>query len=115
MRPPELTDASRHERGIRNLGRPCVSAPTGAGGYRSVRSLRSRSKRPQAFVTFILEQRVLDSFALSQKRHGLLGDVGLEMRAVLMRLERGFVAEQFVEQELRRIFLRPADQEQPCA
>jgi hypothetical protein len=32
-----------------------------------------------------------------------------------MRLEGGFVAEQFVEQELRGIFLGPRDQEQFCA
>jgi hypothetical protein len=33
------------------------------------------------------------------------------MRAFLMRLEGGFVAEQFVEQELCGIFLCPGDQE----
>src|SRR5262245_36967706 len=36
----------------------------------------------------------------------------LEVRAVLMRLEGGFIAEQLVKQELCRILLRAADQEQ---
>ena len=53
--------------------------------------------------------------AFGEQRQRLFGDVGLEVGAVLMRLERGFVAEQFVEQELRRVFLAPADQEQFCA
>jgi len=37
------------------------------------------------------------------------------MRAFLMCLEGGFVAEEFVEQELCGIFLCPGDQEQLCA
>ena len=61
------------------------------------------------------QQRVLRAFALGEQRQGLAGDIGLEMRALLMRLEGGLVAEQFVEQELCRIFLRPSDQEQLCA
>src|ERR1700722_12655865 len=38
--------------------------------------------------------------------------MGLEMRAFLVRLEGGLVAEQFVEQKLRGIFPCLADQEQ---
>src|SRR5262249_16956882 len=49
------------------------------------------------------QQCVLRPLALRQQRQGLAGDVGLEVRAFLMRLERGLVAEQFVEEELRRI------------
>src|SRR5436190_24095716 len=37
------------------------------------------------------------------------------MRALLMRLESGFVAKQFVEQELCGIFFRSGNQEQLCA
>src|SRR5262249_43569763 len=37
---------------------------------------------------------------------------GLEMRAFLMRLEGGFIGEQFVEQELRGIVPASRDQEQ---
>src|SRR5262249_30823593 len=58
------------------------------------------------------EQAVLCSLALGQQRQRLVGDVGLEVRALLMRLEGGLVAEQLVEQELRRIVLGPRDQEQ---
>src|SRR5689334_24067804 len=62
-----------------------------------------------------LQQRVLRAFAPGQKRQRLACDVGLEVRALLMRLERGLVAEQLVEQELRRIVLGARDQEQHCA
>jgi len=41
----------------------------------------------------------LHALALCEQRQRLACDVGLEMRAVLVRLERGFVAEQFIEQE----------------
>src|SRR6202163_211769 len=37
------------------------------------------------------------------------------MRALLMRLESGFIAKQFVEQELCGIFFRSGNQEQFCA
>src|SRR5207247_3914322 len=57
-----------------------------------------------------LQQRVLRALSLGEQRQRLTCDVGLEMRAVLMRLEGGFVAEQFVEQKLSRIFLCPRDQ-----
>src|SRR6516165_8635011 len=50
------------------------------------------------------KQRVLHPLTLRQQRQGLAGDAVLEMSALLMRLERGFVAEQLVEQELRGIF-----------
>ena len=46
-----------------------------------------------------LQQRVLHALAPCEQRQRLACDVGLEMRAVLVRLERGFVAEQFIEQE----------------
>ena len=39
------------------------------------------------------QQRVLRSLASGEERQRLLGDIGLEVRAVLVRLERGFVAE----------------------
>jgi hypothetical protein len=52
----------------------------------------------------------LGAFALGEKRQCLLGDVGLEIGALLMRLESGLVPEQFIEQKLRGIFLAAADQ-----
>src|SRR6516165_4564994 len=58
------------------------------------------------------QQRVLRAFALCQERQRLAGDIGLEMRALLVRLEGRLVAEQLVEQELRRIVLGARDQEQ---
>jgi hypothetical protein len=58
-----------------------------------------------------LEQRVMRALALGEERQRLFYDIGLEMSAFLMRLEGGFVTEQFVEQELRRIFLGSGDQE----
>jgi len=54
----------------------------------------------------------LHALALGQQRQRLARDVGLEMRALLMCLEGGFVAEEFIEQELRRILLCARDQEQ---
>ena len=64
------------------------------------------------FNTRQSQQRVLRAFAFRQQRQRFAGDVGLEMRALLMRLEGGLVAEQLVEQELRRIFLATPNQEQ---
>src|SRR5580704_7367380 len=58
------------------------------------------------------QQCVLGALAFGEQRQRLAGDIGLEMRALLMGLEGGVVAEQFVEQELRGVFLCPADQEQ---
>src|SRR5215831_7115685 len=66
----------------------------------------------QALAVGPSKQRELHPLTLRQQRQGLAGDAVLEMSALLMRLERGFVAEQLVEQELRGIFSRPADQEQ---
>jgi len=54
----------------------------------------------------------LRPLALGEQRQRLARDIGLEVGTVLMRLERGLVAEQFVEQELRRIVLVSGDQEQ---
>src|SRR5438034_6590906 len=62
-----------------------------------------------------LQQGVLRAFAFGEQRQRFALDMGLEMRALLMRLESGFVAEQFVEQELCGIFFRPGNQEQFCA
>jgi hypothetical protein len=53
----------------------------------------------------------LRALALGEQRQGLACDVTLEMRAVLVCLERRLVAEQFVEQELRRVLGGAADQE----
>src|SRR5438105_251462 len=53
-------------------------------------------------------QRVLGGLALRQQRQGLPCDMALEVRALLVRLEGGLVAEQLVEQELRRIVLGAA-------
>src|ERR1700751_5661945 len=64
---------------------------------------------------FALQQSVLCAFALREQRECLARDVGLEVRALLVRLEGGLVAEQLVEQELRRIVLGARDQEQLCA
>src|SRR6516162_3665809 len=50
-----------------------------------------------------LQRHVLHSFALREPRERLLQDHPLEVRRLLVRLERGFVAEHLVEQELRRI------------
>jgi hypothetical protein len=50
-----------------------------------------------------LQRHVLHSFALREQRQRLLQDHLLEVRRLLVRLERGFVAEHLVEQELRRI------------
>src|SRR5258708_35984693 len=66
-------------------------------------------------ATRSLQQRVVRAFTFGEQRQRLACDIGLEMRALLMRLEGGFVAEQFVEQELRGIFFRPRNQEQLCA
>jgi hypothetical protein len=41
----------------------------------------------------------LHPLTLRQQRQGLASDAAFEMCALLMRLERGLVAEQFVEQE----------------
>src|ERR1700759_4477867 len=57
------------------------------------------------------DQRVLCALALGEQRQCLAGDVGLEVRRFLMRLEGGLVTEQLVEQELRRIVLGARDQE----
>jgi len=70
---------------------------------------RQASGGPPHCVEARLYQRVLRAFALGQQRECFTGDVGLEMWALLMGLERGFVAEQFVKQELRRIVLAPSD------
>jgi len=48
----------------------------------------------------LLQQRILRAFPFRKQRQRLPGDVGLEMRALLMRLEGRLIAEQFVEQEL---------------
>src|SRR5271170_5032479 len=78
---------------------------------------RARARRQagfsgySAFLAAVLQQRVLRAFALGEQRQGLPCDIGLEMRALLMCLEGGLVAEQLIEQELRGIFLRPRDQE----
>src|SRR5260370_41881843 len=63
----------------------------------------------------ILQQRILRAFAFFEQRQRFACDVGLEMRAFLMRLEGGLVAKQFVEQELCGILPCPGDQEQLCA
>src|SRR5439155_21354000 len=79
---------------------------------------RQREARGRMVVLWLrrhLQQRVLRALSLGEQRQRLTCDVGLEMRAILMRLEGGFVAEQFVEQKLSRIFLCPRDQEQFCA
>src|SRR5262249_59013740 len=47
-----------------------------------------------------LQRHVLHSFALREPRERLLQDHPLEVRRLLVRLERGFVAEHLVEQEL---------------
>src|SRR6516165_9650940 len=49
-----------------------------------------------------LQRHVLHSFALREPRQCLLQDHLLEVRRLLVRLERSFVAEHLVEQELRR-------------
>src|SRR5881392_336143 len=58
-----------------------------------------------------LQQRILRALSLGEQRQRLTCDVGLEMRALLMRLEGGFVTEQFVEQELCGIFSSPSRSE----
>jgi hypothetical protein len=45
------------------------------------------------------QQRVLRAFAFGEERQRLAGDVGLEMRALLMRLEGSFVAKQFLKRD----------------
>src|SRR5579863_5223745 len=60
----------------------------------------------------VLQQDVLRPLALCEQRQRLSGDVGLEVSALLMRLEGSLVAEQFVEKELRRVFLVASNQEQ---
>ena len=66
----------------------------------------------RALSIFSSQQRVLRPFALGQQRQRLARDIGLEVVALLVRLEGGLVAEQFVEQELRRVILGARDQEQ---
>jgi hypothetical protein len=46
-----------------------------------------------------LDQHVLHPLTPCQQRQSLARNVGLEVLALLVRLERGFVAEQFVEQK----------------
>src|SRR5215472_10391847 len=58
-------------------------------------------------VVVRLQRHVLHSFALREPRERLLQDHPLEVRRLLVRLERGFVAEHLVEQELRRIAHTP--------
>jgi hypothetical protein len=58
-----------------------------------------------------LDQPILHPLAPCQQGQSLAGDVGLEVLTLLVRLEGGLVAEQFVEQELGRVVLGAGDQE----
>src|SRR4051812_46870211 len=91
--------------------RPCTAAPNSAAcmcmpaswPFPTFRDSRLEgSPYPGPPSVCVSDQRVLHAFAFGQQRQCLAGDVGFEVRALLMRLEGGLVAEQLVEQELRR-------------
>ena len=52
------------------------------------------------------------AFALGEQRQGLARDIGFEVAAFHVRFQRRFVAEQFIEQKLRRVVLVAADQKE---
>src|SRR5262249_24286974 len=81
-------------------------------GYPAVLDCEGKARAGGPFLNLTSQQRVLRAFALCEQGQRLACNIGLEMRAFLMRLEGGLIAEQFVEQELRGIVLAARDQEQ---
>src|SRR5258706_13607359 len=98
---------------------PTFSAPIFQSSYPRMKVATGMAKGPPGSWALLplrfLQQRVLRAFAFGEQRQRFACDIGLEMRALLMRLEGGFVTKQFVEQELCGIFFRSGNQKQLCA